>query len=70
MNNTYKHILSNCRTYIIPQDLNLLKRSWPKYSQRNFKWIIKPPASARGTGIKVINRWAQIPKRKSVIVQR
>ncbi|XP_037904055.1 tubulin polyglutamylase TTLL4-like isoform X2 [Hermetia illucens] len=58
------------KTYIIPQDLNLLKRSWPKYSQRNFKWIIKPPASARGTGIKVINRWAQIPKRKSVIVQR
>ncbi|XP_055599964.1 tubulin monoglutamylase TTLL4-like isoform X2 [Uranotaenia lowii] len=58
------------RTYIIPQDLKLLRQMWPRYSQRNAKWIIKPPASARGTGIKVVNRWSQIPKRKPLIVQR
>ncbi|XP_062706003.1 tubulin monoglutamylase TTLL4 isoform X3 [Aedes albopictus] len=58
------------RTYIIPQDLKILRQMWPRYSQRNAKWIIKPPASARGTGIKVVNRWSQIPKRKPLIVQR
>lgn len=47
-----------------------MRKYWPKYSQKNFKWIIKPPASARGTGIKVVNRWAQIPKRKPIIVQK
>ncbi|SPP81697.1 tubulin polyglutamylase TTLL4 isoform X1 [Drosophila guanche] len=58
------------RTYIIPNDLCALRRHWPKYSQRNTKWIIKPPASARGAGIRVINRWGQIPKRRPLIVQK
>ncbi|XP_030384536.1 tubulin polyglutamylase TTLL4 isoform X2 [Scaptodrosophila lebanonensis] len=58
------------RTYIIPNDLGTLRKHWPKYAQRNTKWIIKPPASARGTGIRVINRWAQIPKRRPLIVQK
>jgi hypothetical protein len=58
------------RTFIIPQDLKLLRQVWQRYYQRNVKWIIKPPASARGTGIKVVNRWSQIPKRKPLIVQR
>jgi tubulin polyglutamylase TTLL4 len=58
------------RTFIIPQDLNILRQTWHKYSQKNTKWIIKPPASARGTGIRVVNSWSQIPKRKPLIVQR
>jgi tubulin polyglutamylase TTLL4 len=58
------------RTYIIPQDLKLLRQAWPKYQQRNTKWIIKPPAAARGTGIKVVNRWSQIPKKRPLIVQK
>ncbi|XP_065357014.1 tubulin monoglutamylase TTLL4 isoform X2 [Calliphora vicina] len=58
------------KTYIIPNDLKQLRKSWPKYAQKNVKWIIKPPASARGTGIRVVDRWAQIPKRKPLIVQK
>lgn len=58
------------RTFVIPADLKQLHRLWPAYSHRNCKWIIKPPASARGTGIKVVNQWSQIPKRKPLIVQR
>lgn len=58
------------RTFVIPHDLKTLRQVWPRYAQRNVKWIIKPPASARGTGIKVVNQWAQIPKRKPLIVQR
>lgn len=47
-----------------------MRKNWPKYAQKNVKWIIKPPASARGTGIRVVDRWAQIPKRKPLIVQK
>ncbi|KAG4068741.1 hypothetical protein HA402_002432 [Bradysia odoriphaga] len=43
---------------------------WPAYSHRNCKSIIKSPASARVTGIKVVNQWSQIPKLKPLIVQR
>lgn len=57
-------------TYILPQDVKKLKRLWKLFDQRNTKWIIKPPASARGTGIKVVSRWNQIPKRKPMIVQK
>ncbi|XP_070065066.1 tubulin monoglutamylase TTLL4 isoform X2 [Drosophila virilis] len=58
------------RTYVIPNDLCALRKRWPKYAQRNTKWIIKPPASARGAGIRVVNRWGQIPKRRPLIVQK
>lgn len=58
------------RTFIIPHDLKQLRRCWPRYSQKNVKWILKPPASARGAGIRVVDRWAQIPKRKPLIVQK
>uniref|UniRef100_A0A1B0BDQ3 Tubulin polyglutamylase TTLL4 n=1 Tax=Glossina palpalis gambiensis TaxID=67801 RepID=A0A1B0BDQ3_9MUSC len=58
------------KTYIIPNDLGQLRKSWPKYAQRNVKWIIKPPAGARGTGIRVVDHWNQIPKRKPLIVQK
>lgn len=57
-------------TYILPQDVKRLKRLWPIFDERNTRWIIKPPASARGTGIKVVSKWQQIPKRKPMIVQK
>ncbi|XP_037303284.1 tubulin polyglutamylase TTLL4 isoform X5 [Manduca sexta] len=58
------------KTYVLPHDLKLLKHDWEKYAANNEKWIIKPPASARGTGIKVVSRWTQIPKKRPVVVQR
>ena len=30
----------------------------------------RQPACARGTGIRVIQRWSQLPKKKQLIVQR
>uniref|UniRef100_A0A1Y1KUX1 Tubulin polyglutamylase TTLL4 n=2 Tax=Photinus pyralis TaxID=7054 RepID=A0A1Y1KUX1_PHOPY len=58
------------RTYVLPQDLKLLRQQWQhKNGEGDEKYIIKPPASARGTGIKVINRWTQLPKRMSLVVQ-
>lgn len=57
------------RTYVLPQDLRNFRQTWEKTGWKE-KWIIKPPASARGTGIRVVHRWTQIPKKKPVIVQQ
>ncbi|XP_054722373.1 tubulin monoglutamylase TTLL4-like [Uloborus diversus] len=52
-------------TFLLPQDHKALKDAW----DADKCWILKPPASARGTGVKVIYKWSQIPK-KPMIVQR
>ncbi|KAK2582281.1 hypothetical protein KPH14_004624 [Odynerus spinipes] len=48
------------KTYILPHDRDLLLKIWAKND--NKKWILKPPASSRGRGIKVISKKTQIPK--------
>lgn len=51
------------KTYLLPQDLKELRQSWiDTITTDEWKMILKPPASARGNGITVINRWSQIPK--------
>ncbi|CAK9802156.1 Tubulin monoglutamylase TTLL4 [Anthophora plagiata] len=57
------------RTYVLPRDLTCFRQVWKKLGNKA-KWIVKPPASARGTGIKVVNRWSQIPKKRAVVVQQ
>lgn len=39
-------------------------------AEANSKWILKPCASARGIGIRVVEKWADIPKTKRLLVQR
>lgn len=60
------------KTYILPQDSKLLRSAWEKCSNGPGKgqWIVKPPAAARGTGIKVVHKWGQIPKKRPLIVQK
>ncbi|XP_055919208.1 tubulin monoglutamylase TTLL4 isoform X2 [Eupeodes corollae] len=58
------------KTYILPDEIAALKKVWPRSSAHSTKWIVKPPASARGAGISVVNKWSQIPKDKSVVVQK
>ncbi|XP_014479842.1 PREDICTED: tubulin polyglutamylase TTLL4-like [Dinoponera quadriceps] len=57
------------RTYVLPQDLRSFRQVWEKTGGKE-KWIVKPPASARGTGIRVVHRWSQIPKKRPVVVQQ
>lgn len=54
------------RTYILPRKHSIIEKEFPKYPY----WIIKPPASARGSGIgiKIISRLDSIPKQKNVIM--
>lgn len=58
-------------TYVLPQEMKLLKQNWDlKHCNGKEMWIIKPPASARGVGIKVINKWSQLPKKTSLVCQK
>ncbi|KAM9248698.1 tubulin monoglutamylase TTLL4 isoform 2-T2 [Dugong dugon] len=56
------------QSFILPQDAKLLRKAWENSSRQ--KWIVKPPASARGMGIQVIHKWSQLPKRRPLLVQR
>lgn len=47
------------RTFVLPRDYSSLEEYWGKSPSKLF--IIKPPASARGNGITVINTIDQIP---------
>ncbi|XP_072253678.1 tubulin monoglutamylase TTLL4 [Leuresthes tenuis] len=57
------------RTFILPQDIKLLRKTWEDSGSKQ-KWIIKPPASARGLGIQVIHKWSQMPRKRPLLVQK
>ncbi|KAM5124839.1 LOW QUALITY PROTEIN: tubulin monoglutamylase TTLL4 [Mantella aurantiaca] len=57
------------QSFVLPQDIKLLKKAWEEGGTRQ-KWIVKPPASARGMGIQVIHKWSQLPKKRPLLVQR
>ncbi|XP_069083243.1 tubulin monoglutamylase TTLL4 isoform X2 [Pleurodeles waltl] len=57
------------QSFVLPVDIKLLKKAWEESGTRQ-KWIVKPPASARGIGIQVIHKWSQLPKRRPLLVQR
>lgn len=40
------------KTFVLPGDVKALKAAFDKEGVKK-KWIVKPPASARGTGIQV-----------------
>lgn len=56
-------------TFCLPSEWKTFKRYWDETGHKQ-KWIIKPPASARGIGIKVIHKINQIPRKRSIIIQR
>uniref|UniRef100_A0AAQ6I9F6 Tubulin tyrosine ligase-like family, member 4 n=1 Tax=Anabas testudineus TaxID=64144 RepID=A0AAQ6I9F6_ANATE len=57
------------RTFVLPHDIKLLRKAWEDGGSRQ-KWIIKPPASARGIGIQVIHKWSQMPRKRPLLVQK
>ncbi|XP_056282494.1 tubulin polyglutamylase TTLL4 [Pseudoliparis swirei] len=57
------------RTFVLPQDVKLLRKAWEDGGARQ-KWIVKPPASARGIGIQVIHKWGQLPRKRPLLVQK
>nr|CAH8847711.1 unnamed protein product [Trichobilharzia regenti] len=57
------------QTYCLPGDLDELKKAWDEEGQ-NQRWIMKPPASARGIGVRLVTKWSQIPKKRPALIQR
>ncbi|KAI9336358.1 tubulin-tyrosine ligase family-domain-containing protein [Obelidium mucronatum] len=53
-------------TYFLPTQRRRLKLAFNSHPT----WIIKPPASARGIGIRVVNKWKDVPQRKDIIVSK
>ncbi|XP_076293474.1 tubulin monoglutamylase TTLL4 [Lasioglossum baleicum] len=54
-------------TFVLPEEKNELKR----YVQQNGGiWILKPPCSCAGSGIKIVSRFQQVPDGRSLIAQR
>ncbi|EGD76014.1 hypothetical protein PTSG_00722 [Salpingoeca rosetta] len=62
LNHYPRHVLSPWRHAAAEARLGRCRQCW--------KWILKPNASARGIGIRVIYQWSQVPKRKNYLVQR
>ncbi|OON14448.1 Tubulin-tyrosine ligase family protein [Opisthorchis viverrini] len=56
-------------TFCLPGDLDALKKVWDEEGD-NQRWILKPPAAARGIGVRLITKWAQVPKKRPAIVQK
>ncbi|KAF8570907.1 hypothetical protein P879_01143 [Paragonimus westermani] len=70
------------RTFCLPCDARLLKEVWSRQEvslldcptnvigpPNHPRWIVKPPACARGIGVRVIRHWSDIPKQRHLIVQ-
>lgn len=57
------------KTFVLPGDMKALKAAFDKEGVKK-KWIVKPPASARGSGIQVVHKWPQVPTDSAVVVQR
>ncbi|KZC14544.1 Tubulin polyglutamylase TTLL4 [Dufourea novaeangliae] len=54
-------------TFILPEERDSLRR----YMQKNGGiWILKPPCSCAGCGIKIVSRLYEIPNDRSLIAQR
>ncbi|KAF2347635.1 Tubulin-tyrosine ligase/Tubulin polyglutamylase, partial [Trinorchestia longiramus] len=57
------------KTFVLPAELSALKTAFDKEGVKK-KWIVKPPASARGTGIQVVDKWSQLDTDSQLVVQR
>jgi hypothetical protein len=57
-------------SWVLPYDYDELRRQFGPGGSSGGAFIIKPPASARGQGIRVISDFSQLPKKaKSALVQ-
>ncbi|KAL7078412.1 hypothetical protein ACQ4LE_001981 [Meloidogyne hapla] len=54
-------------TYILPKDIKRLRVYLSMKSVRHV--ILKPPASARGTGINIVSRFNMVPEKTSLVAQ-
>lgn len=56
-------------TFVLPQDREDFIKEY-REGEKNQLWIIKPPASYRGDGIKIVHKKSQVPRCAPIIVQK
>lgn len=56
-------------TFVLPQDRDDFIREY-KEGEKEQLWIIKPPASYRGDGIRIVHKKSQVPNCAPIIVQK
>lgn len=54
-------------TICLPRDAKALRLAAAEEPNRAL--ILKPPASARGAGIRLVHKWSQVPKKTPLVVQ-
>uniref|UniRef100_A0A0X3P9D3 Tubulin polyglutamylase TTLL4 n=1 Tax=Schistocephalus solidus TaxID=70667 RepID=A0A0X3P9D3_SCHSO len=64
-----KHFGFFPQTFCIPTEIDKLKEAWDGEPSPH-QWILKPPASARGIGIRLLSKWSYVPKKRPYIVQK
>ncbi|KAJ3103292.1 Tubulin polyglutamylase ttll4 [Phlyctochytrium planicorne] len=52
------------QTFILPHQRRQLRLQFSSHPT----WIVKPPTSARGNGIKLVSKWKDLPKKRECIV--
>ncbi len=57
-------------TFILPQERKLFEAEWGKKEGKEQCWIIKPPASYRGDGIRIVRKYKQIPYCTPIVAQK
>ncbi|KAJ3175126.1 Tubulin polyglutamylase ttll4 [Irineochytrium annulatum] len=54
------------QTFLLPHQRRNLKNQF----NTSALWIVKPPASARGLGIRLAAKWTDVPRKREVVVSR
>ncbi|XP_065215467.1 tubulin monoglutamylase TTLL4-like [Planococcus citri] len=57
------------QSFILPREREQFLRSYNE-GEKNQLWIVKPPASYRGDGIKIVHKKSQVPRCTPIIVQK
>lgn len=57
-------------TFVLPRERKKFQNEWAKNNTQTQCWIIKPPASYRGDGIKLVYKYKQVPTFSTIIAQK
>lgn len=57
-------------TFVLPQERKSFQTEWEKNGAKEQCWIIKPPASYRGDGIRIVRKYKQVPYCTPIVAQK
>ncbi|KAI6654263.1 hypothetical protein LOD99_662 [Oopsacas minuta] len=57
------------QTFILPAEYEAFKHDYESKGSKA-RWIMKPPASARGIGVQMVKKFNLVPRNRSILVQQ